>query len=618
MDRLVPARDSPNDTLTSTVYSLVSTSAVAFAAALAVCGAAAPQHPPAPLLVVLTDTGAREQDLPVVARHPDPQMYIHELSRGFSGRLLRLYALAQRFARPDFSPQPAYLVLSNNQGGFPRTGFHFEGRPYPAADYIDLHKNGRLANRFGAINQIFPHELMHIIVRDLAGSPPDARDNQVHAIGVRTDRATAFGEGIAEHVQILAVEADGVAAETGALRNDATIRAFADGQLDAYRRALAARWSIAPKATMTFPLWFSANEQVLRYHAVRANRFAREPAAPRLLASRDLYHAYLLENILPGDADGPVKSAGRLLATEGIVSALFYRLATSERLQHAFRDDGFYRAFGVERQNVDPVDNFYLKLFAAIRGSRYDAADVLDAYTRLFPDEAEAVASIAADILHHQDIPRTPSLWMLNEDFQTGTSLFDQLRGLPRAHTFDLNAASTIDLLGVRGVTVEMATEIQRRTPLASVEALRDVSGLTPEVLSRFERMRKAYDVRVSTPDDGRTLSIQAVLYPFLWRAGIVAVVCAIVSALAYRTVRRIHWIRTIGNGLGAAVVGLLAGWIVEPSTALAFAAPVFIFGFPAAVVALWRTRSPRAAGAAVLAWAVAAVVPAIAVTPLF
>jgi hypothetical protein len=33
------------------------------------------------------------------------------------------------------------------------------------------------------------------------------------------------------------------------------------------------------------------------------------------------------------------------------------------------------------------------------------------------------------------------------------TTLFDQFRALPRRHTFDLNAASLVDLLTVEGVT---------------------------------------------------------------------------------------------------------------------------------------------------------------------
>ncbi len=70
------------------------------------------------------------------------------------------------------------------------------------------------------MDQIFPHELMHIIVRQLAGEPRVSGGNQVHAVGVRTDPVVAFNEGFAEHVQVLAVDDPAAAAETGALALD--------------------------------------------------------------------------------------------------------------------------------------------------------------------------------------------------------------------------------------------------------------------------------------------------------------------------------------------------------------------------------------------------------------
>jgi hypothetical protein len=154
----------------------------------------------------------------------------------------------QRFAHPDRQPQPGYLLLSNNQGGFPRFGMLLDGRSMPDTAYVDLHRNGNLTNRFGAMNQIYPHELLHLMVSDLLGPMPDGRDNQVHALGVRTDRVTAFSEGFAEHAQPMAVEAQGVSPVTSRLPSDPELLAAAGEQFAAYRDAVAARWSIAPSA----------------------------------------------------------------------------------------------------------------------------------------------------------------------------------------------------------------------------------------------------------------------------------------------------------------------------------------------------------------------------------
>ena len=160
--------------------------------------------------------------------------------RGYSGRLLGLYALAQRFRHPDRPPQPAYLVLSDTQGGFPRKGFYF-GQAQPDTYWVDLHRRGRISGRAGAMDQIFPHELLHIIVGVLAGEMPNSPATQVHAVGVRTDRVTAFNEGFAEHGQLMAIDDPDALAETTALASDLPLRAGAFARMKDYRRAIAAR-----------------------------------------------------------------------------------------------------------------------------------------------------------------------------------------------------------------------------------------------------------------------------------------------------------------------------------------------------------------------------------------
>jgi hypothetical protein len=568
-------------------------------------------------LIILTDTGERRDDLKVVARHPSPERHLSELTRGFSGRLLRLYPLVQRFARPDRQPQPAYLLLSNDRGGFPRFGFHLDGRAMPDVAYVDLHRGGSLSNRFGAMNQIYPHELLHLIVRDLAGALPAGRDNQIHAIGVRTDRATAFSEGFAEHAQVMAVDAPDASPDTTRLLAERYRRAWANEELEAYRHALSARWSLASKARMTFPLWFSPNEQVLRYYAVRENLFARDAPIPSR-AKADPYRAYLLENTSPGSADGAPKSAGRLMATEGVVSALFYRLATSATLQRQYRDDRFYAAFGVTARDIDSLDNVYLKLFAAIKeGQAYDAVAVIDAYVRLFPEDGGAVADVVHATLLGQELPRARPIWLLNDRVQTGTSLFDQYRGQPRAHTFDLNAASLADVSAVPGVTPALATAILSNAPYESVGDLQRVPSAGAAV-GHIARMEAAYRAHVSAPDEGPGLTMKAVLYPYLWRALVIGIACAILGGAIYRAVRRVRWYRVVLNGLAVALVGLGAGWSVDLGTGLlALAAPIVVCGLPASLIALSRTRSLQSAGVVLTAWSLASIVPVLVVRPI-
>jgi DNA uptake protein ComE-like DNA-binding protein len=570
-------------------------------------------------VVVYSDTGERRVGLPVVVPHPVPTPYLRVLTRGYAARLLRLYQLEQRLVRPGRAPQPGVLVLSDNQGGFPRFGLYRDSAQ-PATAYVDLHRRSAPAGRPGAIDQIFPHELLHVIVHDLAGPPPAGPASQVHAIGVATDRITAFNEGFAEHGQVMSIDDPDAVPETRSLGSDASMRALAFQRFEEYRRALGARMRVAPKAQMTFPLWFSRAEQVLRYHAVRENLFAREPPVPRrLYTTARAYDAYLLDNMLPGRADGPPRSVARLLATEGVISAWFYRFVTDRGIQEVYREEPFYQQFGITREAVDPLDNAYLKLFAAIRAGGHDAAAVASAYVRLFPDEEAALHAIARSVLVDRPLQAPPQLWVLNDAFKTGTSLFDQFRGAPRSHTFDLNASSVADLVAVPGVDVTLAEAIIRAAPFESIDDLGRVNGMAPDVVESLQQMRNALlQPPSSGPAPEARLSLTAVLMPYVWRAVTVWALSAIAGAALYRVVRRVSWWRLLLNGLAAGFVALGVGWTIDPGTGLlALAAPVALFGLPGAAIRAVRSREPREAFTVVLAWALAGGPAAAALTPL-
>jgi hypothetical protein len=411
---------------------------------------AAPQS-----LVILSPSGTSRNGFPVLERRA-PNEVSRVLARGFSGRLLRLYALEQEYLHRETgaAPEPAYLLLSNEQGGFPRFGFVLDGVEKPAAGYVDLHQGSRLAGRFGAMDQIFPHELLHVIARQMAGEPRASGANQVHAVGVRTDPVTAFQEGFAEHVQIMCVDDPDAVPATRALREDAGALARAEAEFAQYARSVGRRGSLGSPPEMRFLIWFSSAEQVMRYHAVKANRFARQARIrDRLLRRSDKYAAYLHQAVVAGGPDDPVKPAGVLLATEGVIAHLFWRWVTDPVLQQRYRDPEFYGRFGTDASSVAPLDNAYLKIFHALRAGRAgDTVAFLRSYVREFPDEAGRVEQLAREVLAGQDVPDAPELFLANPSLQTGTSLFDQFRALPRTHTFDANAATALDWLAVPGV----------------------------------------------------------------------------------------------------------------------------------------------------------------------
>jgi len=570
-------------------------------------------------LVVLAPTGEVRDGLQVLQRHPDPSATEAALTRGFSGRMLRLYALEQEFLRRKTgrAPEPAYLLLSNRQGGFPQFGFYLGAEKKPDAGWVDLHYSSRLAGEFGAMDQIFPHELLHVIVRQLAGEPRESGGNQMHAIGVRTDPVNAFNEGFAEHVQILAIDDPDALAATHALAQDDNARARADRAIDAYAGNLDHGWWPIQPARMRFLLWYNQTEQVLRYHAVKANLFARAPAIPPdLLEARDKYPAYLFQNVVPGALYDPPKSAGVMLSTDGAVSHLFWRLATDSALQNRYRDQAFYEQFGTSREGVSPLENVYLKIFAALyEGHPSTTVGAVQAWIRVFPEDAVDVNRIVSDSLIWQRLPDAPEIWLANDALMTGTSLFDQYRGLPRVHTFDANAATTLDWLSVPGVAPDLAAHLIGEAPYPNVQALRTSEELPVELRDRIGTMSEAMTrLLTRAADEEESLSLSAIIVPYLWRLAVLILVTTTMGAvLVYdRGVKR--WWTAALLSLAASLLVVAFAWIVTSPASYRVLAPIVIGGLPWMLWRLARRRDLRSAVQALWIWALAAF-PALALT---
>ena len=110
-----------------------------------------------------------------------------------------------------------------------------------------------------------------------------------------------------------------------------------------------------------------------------------------------------------------------------------------------------------------------------------------------------------------------------NQGPHDGTTLFDQYRGLPRPHTFDLNAASEVDLAGVPDVTPGLGRAIIESAPYASVDDLARVAGMTPDVHDTFRRMTAEMQRLRDGQASGGDLSLPSILMPFVRRAVLAA-----------------------------------------------------------------------------------------------
>ena len=585
-------------------------------------------------LVLLTDTGEERDGLPVLAIDDHAHEVADALRRGLSGTLLRVYQLSQIYLqlKEGIAPEPAYVLLSERQGGFARVGFVLGAEKKRTTSYLDVHRDWPATGRFGALDQIVPHELAHVLRRQLAGPLTEGNANQVHALGVRTDRATAFNEGFAEHLQAIAIDHPDADPKTKALGQARERWAGVERHLAHYRRELEARIAIVPRMRLGFLAWFSNDEDVLRYFAVKRNAYAHPPNLPeRLLESDDPYEAYLLENMLPGDPKQHPWSLSRLVASEAVVSSFFYRWASSTALRESVRDRSFYELFGVDGAQISPLENVYLKIVHVLWLHKpQDVISLARSYQETFPDEAPAVAELMTEVFFNATPELAPEIWLANPSFATGTTLFDQYRGLAREHTFDLNGASLVDLASVPGVGVELAQRIQSSAPFGSIDGLGQVSGIDSELLDRFRHMsremQRLRDEAEATSAE-ELISIGTILRPYVWRALGAALLSALAATLLYRGVRarprtaggpsdRPAWWRCICNGVAASAIGLVGGWSTPSAGIGSVVAVVLLLGVPATLWHLRSTHSRRSSLYLLLAWATAALPAAFAVTP--
>lgn len=465
----------------------------------------------------------------------------HELEASFAQQVLRLdrYARNLVMARRQGNPaspdealtEPMYLLLSTEEGGFSRFGFWREDadgtRRLVLAGYVDLVVSEESAET-GDFEEIFSHELGHLILKALTGGLPRGASRKMHQSMTVTDYATAFDEGFAEHFQPL----------------------VRDASTNAYLR----RMTGGMEATDFESFWLSAADGQLRTDGVKRNLFIHRKSLPAtaLEAKPDLYRLFIEDETSTVYLPTELKNGQEMMASEGVIATLFYRMVNDQRLRMSYCEPAFYQPFvgkpvPAPQQVIAPYENVNLKLFAAMEKLRDSAVTgppvirVVEQYARLFPDEAKrayqlflettwgatasqpvAVALQRASAAEHRgdiaafrqerpfpslnaltaevtggkralDANLGPELWMVNVRFKIAPAVWETER--TESLTFNLNAASVAELMTVAGVDLPMARGIiaarDARGFFRSVDEL-SAAGVPAELIVRLREMHEA------------------------------------------------------------------------------------------------------------------------------
>jgi hypothetical protein len=223
-----------------------------------------------------------------------------------------------------------------------------------------------------------------------------------------------------------------------------------------------------------------------------------------------------------------LRNGQQMMASEGVVATIFYRLVNDERLQKHYREAAFYEPFvrqaakaGAVRETFNGYENANLKLYAAMRELRRKplAADrplmleLVAAYGRLFADEK----AIAYEIFINTTMGATasaaavPMIEQLARDGQAGDAAF--ISALPKARKFfaelirdaasdrvalDANLGRELWILN-RGFRIgRWALDGERTIPLtinlntATISELMTLPGVSSEMARRIIEARKA------------------------------------------------------------------------------------------------------------------------------
>lgn len=441
-------------------------------------------------------------------------------------RNLLLSEITDPAKRPDRLTSPMYLLLSQEEGGFPRHGFWLQSangsRKLMPVDFVDLVVDDDTLEN-GDFEEIFSHELGHLTLETLVGPINDGPSRKMHMVMNVTDYPTAFNEGFAEHFQPIV--------------RDTTMNMVV-------REAQRGRG-----ANDLNSMWFSKVDQQMRTDGVKSNVFVHEKAGKSEIG--DLYALFTQEETSASFDRVRLRTPQQMMASEGVIATIFYRLVNDERIQNKWREPQFYGRFDKfasidPKATFTPYENAALKIFAALHaigGVKSGAVPMISlvrSYAKLFPDEAHAVIgsfvrttwgatvsretaaaleaagefgtrgdldgyrtrmqsarklfdTTVADAVSGKltlDANVGPEIWLLNADFKIARAVWVKERDLPL--TINLNTATLSELMSISGLNAGAVLQARSsRGYFKSIDDLRGVAGITDAMLAKLQAMHQ-------------------------------------------------------------------------------------------------------------------------------
>lgn len=209
------------------------------------------------------------------------------------------------------------------------------------------------------IEKIFSHELSHLWLSLLGYDFDLSKSNKFHTCTAITDPFMAFSEGFAEHLEIV----------TKDLRNNFDWKStFWDYGYDV-------------------DAWLCSRDKQLRYYASINNRFIYHTAFPYSEDYDTYNHLHFAHITSSAFTPEKLKNGNQMMASEGVISSVFYQMYQHELFKNTFLDDTFYSKFGVDKNDIDPLINLYLKVIFAISKINLRKPTLMTDFIRSYGEE---------------------------------------------------------------------------------------------------------------------------------------------------------------------------------------------------------------------------------------
>ncbi|GEM_PF-701672 len=236
----------------------------------------------------------------------------------------------------------------------------------------------------GSFEEIFAHEYSHLWLYILGFDPSKMRSNVYHCITSMTDPFTSFMEGLGNSLEIVS---------------------YQNGLEEIAREKFDRLWDCA----LDINAFLGYRETQLRYWVVPNNRLVYDRLVPEIEKYDDYTKLHL--DYITSSAFLPerVKSGNQILASEGFISTLFYYLYREETFRKSFPNPEFYRQFNTSPDEINPLENLYLKILYAIahidfENTEQPAIEFIKNYGSFFPGEKDKLYRLFLELTHYTTV----------------------------------------------------------------------------------------------------------------------------------------------------------------------------------------------------------------------